>query len=84
MPFEPVEIIETPELGRMAAEKVVTDMKIASQNDREKLQDAKEKVYKLGFYDGVLLVGSYAGQKVQIAKETLKQELMATVGRIKL
>jgi hypothetical protein len=38
---------QVPEFGRSAAVKVVEDMKITSQNDKEKLALAKEKVYKL-------------------------------------
>uniref|UniRef100_A0A183BCG0 Leucine--tRNA ligase n=1 Tax=Echinostoma caproni TaxID=27848 RepID=A0A183BCG0_9TREM len=53
MPYEPVEIIETPGLGKLAAVTVVDQMKIQSQNDTDKLLEAKEKVYKAGFYDGV-------------------------------
>lgn len=79
MPFEPVEIIETPGLGRLAAPKVVEEMKIVSQNDHDKLQEAKSLVYKQGFYDGVLLVGKYAGQKVQNAKKIIQQELISSV-----
>ena len=40
----------------MAAVKVYNDMKIKSQNDTEKLREAKEKVYKAGFYEGKMLV----------------------------
>ncbi|BHF72933.1 hypothetical protein SprV_0401600500 [Sparganum proliferum] len=76
LPFEPVEIIETPSLGRLAAPTVVEQMKIQSQNDREKLQEAKEKVYRLGFYDGVLLLGKYSGEKVQNAKKLIQKELV--------
>ena len=37
----------------MSAPKVCEDLKIQSQNDHEKLREAKEKVYLKGFYDGV-------------------------------
>ena len=39
-------------------------MKIQSQNDREKLDEAKKQVYLKGFTDGVLTVGPHAGKKV--------------------
>jgi leucyl-tRNA synthetase len=45
LPFEPVPIIET-DIGNLAAVKMVEDMKIQSQNDREKLAEAKEIVYR--------------------------------------
>lgn len=50
--------------------------KIQSQNDRDKLIEAKELVYLKGFYDGVLLVGEFAGKKVQDVKKDLKEKLL--------
>ena len=38
-----------------------SQLKINSQNDREKLEEAKKKVYLLGFYEGVMLVKGYEG-----------------------
>lgn len=60
-----IPIISIPGFGDRAAEKVCTDMKIQSQNDREKLGEAKKQVYLKGFTDGVLTVGPHAGKKVQ-------------------
>lgn len=61
-PFMPPKpIIKTPNLGDLAAVKVVTDMKINGQGD-QRLPEAKEIVYKEGFYQGVMLVGKYAGK----------------------
>lgn len=37
------------------------ELKVQSQNDREKLAEAKEIVYKKGFYEGVFLVPGYEG-----------------------
>lgn len=37
MPFEPIPIIEIPEFGKLAAVKLVDDLKIQSQKDKEKL-----------------------------------------------
>ncbi len=42
-----------------------TDLKIQSQNDREKLDEAKKQVYLKGFTEGVLTVGPHAGKKVR-------------------
>ena len=43
-------------------------MGIKSQNDTQKLEEAKELVYKKGFYEGVMLVGSQAGKRVGAAR----------------
>ncbi|KAG8578731.1 hypothetical protein GDO81_010603 [Engystomops pustulosus] len=53
LPYEPVPIIDIPGYGNLSAPLVCDELKIQSQNDREKLAEAKEKVYLKGFYDGV-------------------------------
>ena len=65
-----IPIINIPGFGDKAAEKVCTDMKIQSQNDREKLEEAKKQVYLKGFTDGVLTVGPHAGKKVGVYSST--------------
>jgi leucyl-tRNA synthetase len=51
--------------------------KVASQNDRVKLELIKEKVYKEGFAKGIMRVGSHAGTKVSEAKPLIKAEMIA-------
>lgn len=76
VPFEPMPIIDVPTLGNLSAVTAYNQFKIQSQNDRDKLQSAKELVYLKGFYDGVLTVGEYAGKKVQDVKKDLKALLV--------
>lgn len=76
LPFEPISIIDVPTLGNLCAVTAYTQFKIQSQNDREKLQAAKELCYLKGFYDGILLVGDHKGKKVQDVKKDLKQYLV--------
>lgn len=60
----PIEIIETPEYGSLAAVKACDIFKIRSPKDKVQLAQAKEAVYKLGFYGGTMLIGKYKGKLV--------------------
>lgn len=76
LPFEPIPIINVPGLGHLSAVTAYDQFKIQSQNDRDKLLEAKELVYLKGFYDGILLVGDFAGKKIQDVKKDLKNFLI--------
>ncbi|KAF3444183.1 hypothetical protein FNV43_RR13873 [Rhamnella rubrinervis] len=78
LPFEIVPIINIPEFGDKAAEKVCMDLKIKSQNDKEKLAEAKRLTYLKGFTEGTLLVGDFSGRKVQEAKPLIRSRLIET------
>merc|ERR1719516_680302 len=77
LPFQPVPIIDIPGFGDQAAVAVVDQLKIQSQNDREKLAEAKEMVYLKGFYEGKMIIGEHAGKSVQEAKPLIKATLLA-------
>ncbi|KAK2507354.1 hypothetical protein MC885_000736, partial [Smutsia gigantea] len=76
LPFEPVPVIEIPGFGNLSAVTVCDELKVQSQNDREKLAEAKEKLYLKGFYDGVMLVDGFKGQKVQDVKKTIQKKMI--------
>ncbi|KAL7644254.1 UNVERIFIED_CONTAM: hypothetical protein RMT77_005081 [Armadillidium vulgare] len=74
--FEPIPIIEVPEYGNLCAPAICIALGIRSQNDKEKLTLAKEKVYLKSFYEGTLLVGHFSGKRVQDVKKSLQNMLI--------
>lgn len=75
-----IPIIRTKEFGEQAAVKIVEDLKIKDQNDREKLEKARKAVYKSGFHTGKMSEnsGKYNGMPVEEAKEAMKKWLLET------
>lgn len=73
---EPVAIVNTAKYGDKCAEFIVNDMKIHSPKDKDQLTAAKELAYKEGFYNGTMIIGKYKGEKVEVAKPKVKQDLV--------
>ena len=76
LPFEVIPIINTPLFGDKSAEKICKDYGIQSQNEKEKLAEAKKLIYRGGFYEGTMIVGEYAGMRVQEAKNLIRSKLL--------
>ena len=74
--FDPISIIEIPNYGNLSALTACDEFHVKSTKDVDNIKKAKDKVYLLGFYEGVLLVGDYKGLKVQDAKPLVKKDLI--------
>lgn len=75
---EIVSVIKTERLGDKCAEFLCNSMKIQSPKDSVQLAAAKEQAYKEGFYNGIMNLGKYKGEKVEIAKPKVKADMIAS------
>ncbi|EGW34458.1 uncharacterized protein SPAPADRAFT_59883 [Spathaspora passalidarum NRRL Y-27907] len=73
-----VPIVQTEKYGDKCAEFLVNELKIQSPKDAVQLAQAKELAYKEGFYNGTMIIGKYAGEKVEAAKPKVKADLIAS------
>jgi leucyl-tRNA synthetase len=80
--IEPIPIIRTGELGELPAVKICDQYGVKNQLDREKLEKAKEEIYKRGFYIGVMggNCAEYEGYSVTDARREIKDTLIQTGG----
>lgn len=79
LPYDPIPIIDVPELGNLPAIVACEMFKVNSQNDKVQLADAKELTYKKGFYEGVMLVEEFKGQKVENVKKLVQDKMISKV-----
>jgi leucyl-tRNA synthetase len=74
--LDPVPVVSTPTYGELTAPAVVAQLKIQSQKDTKQLAEAKEIVYKEGFYGGTMVVGEFKGSSVQEAKPQVRARMI--------
>lgn len=75
--LEVLPIIDTEKYGNLTAKTLCEEMKIQSPKDSVKLAEAKKIAYKEDYYSGVMVVGKYKGEKVEVAKSKLKADMIA-------
>ncbi|OBA28001.1 hypothetical protein HANVADRAFT_22229 [Hanseniaspora valbyensis NRRL Y-1626] len=75
--LEVLPIINTDKYGNLTAKTLCEEMKIQSPKDAVKLAEAKKIAYKEDYYSGVMSVGKYSGEKVEVAKAKLKADMIA-------
>ncbi|MEM4397870.1 MAG: leucine--tRNA ligase, partial [Candidatus Woesearchaeota archaeon] len=84
--IKPIQVIKIPGYSEIPANDVINKLGIKNQNEREKLEQAKEILYKDGFYKGTLnelyskknsrFSKDYNDKKVEHAKEFIKEEII--------
>lgn len=74
--LEMLPIIDTPSYGDLCAPFLVKKLKIASPKDTKQLEEAKDLAYKEGFYQGILKVGDFKGERVETAKPKVRAQMM--------
>lgn len=74
--LEILPVINTPTYGDLIAPALVKKLKISSPKDTKQLEEAKEIAYKEGFYQGVMIAGDFKGEKVEVAKPKVRQQLI--------
>ncbi|KXS12038.1 leucine-tRNA ligase [Gonapodya prolifera JEL478] len=72
----PLPLIRLPTWGDVGAVKAVEHFKVKSQKDKKELAEAKDALYKEGFYQGVMIYGPYSGKPVQEAKPLVRADMI--------
>ncbi|KAL0234102.1 hypothetical protein PCE1_001140 [Barthelona sp. PCE] len=74
--LRPVSIISTEKYGLEAARIICQDLKIKNPEQAAKLEAAKDLAYNEGFHKGTMVVGHFAGEPVEEAKNKVKAMLI--------
>ena len=74
--FNPVPIIDIPGYGDCSAVTMCERLDIKSSKDKDKLKQAKDEVYLMGFNKGVMTVGECKGMFVKDAKPIIRKQLI--------
>lgn len=72
-----IPLIQTEKFGDVGAETVCKQLKIQSPRDKNLLAEAKALLYKEDYYNGIMAIGKYKGEKVEIAKNKIKADMLA-------
>ncbi len=79
-------VLDTPGYGDTPAEKICTEMKITSPEQLPKLKEAKQKLYKVSFYESTMnakytkdfFAKDYTGQPITKVKDAIRAEIVAS------
>ena len=75
---ETVPLIKSPKYGEFTAKALVEELKIQSPKDKNALAEAKKIAYKEDYYGGVMVYGQFTGEKVEVAKNKVKEIMLAS------
>lgn len=73
--LEPITIINT-KYGDQCAPAICNDFNIRSSKQTDRLTNAKEAAYKEGLNSGIMLVGDFKGEKLEVARQKIKDLLL--------
>ncbi len=73
-----ISIIKSKGYGDFPAKEIVEKHGIKSQNETEKLEEATQEIYKVGFHTGVMTdtCGIYSGMRVDEAKDLMNKKMI--------
>ena len=82
--IKPIAVLDTPELGSIAAQTLLDKYKVQSQKEAEKLKKIKNELYKISHHTATfnekykdVFSEDLVGKKVDYGKDIIKQDLIA-------